>query len=174
MDTSQTNPTMHSVPLGQLFVVNAAICCLTIMSCMLNIKWVILTERLSKHIVENSYQYPVSEHAKLYLHGSTGRSIKPELIQISFKQKQLTLTVDAPASTQPETRKLQQVCCRLAASCDHQADIRMRSHRLLRLDDNKSAASCQQAYCKLRTADLLQVANGRLGANCELQTCCKL
>ena len=46
--------------------------------------------------------------------------------------------------TQPETRKLQQVCCRLAASC-HQADIRMRSHRLLRLDDNKSAASCQQA-----------------------------
>ena len=98
MDTSQTNPTMHSVPLGQLFVVNAAICCLTIMSCMLNIKWAILTERLSKHIVENSYQYPVSEHAKLYLHGSTGRSIKPELIQISFKQKQLTLTVDAPAS----------------------------------------------------------------------------
>ena len=27
----------------------------------------------------------------------------------------------------------------------HQADIRMRSHRLLRLDDNKSAASCGQA-----------------------------
>ena len=26
-----------------------------------------------------------------------------------------------------------------------QADMRMRSHRLLRLDDNKSAASCQQA-----------------------------
>ena len=33
--------------------------------------------------------------------------------------------------------------------CSHQADIRMRSHRLLRLDDNKSAASCQQAWCKL-------------------------
>ena len=48
-------------------------------------------------------------------------------------------------STQPETRKLQQICCRLAATCCHQADIRMRSHRLLRLDDNKSAASCQQA-----------------------------
>ena len=31
----------------------------------------------------------------------------------------------------------------------HQADIRMRSHRLLRPDDNKSAASCQQAWCKL-------------------------
>ena len=33
--------------------------------------------------------------------------------------------------------------------CSHQADIRMRSHRLLRLDDNKSAASCQQAWYKL-------------------------
>ena len=33
--------------------------------------------------------------------------------------------------------------------CSHQDDIRMRSHRLLRLDDNKSAASCQQAWCKL-------------------------
>ena len=76
--------------------------------------------------------------------------------------------------TQPETRKLQQVCCRLAASCDHQADIRMPLHRLLRLDDNKSAASCQQACCKLRTADLLQVANCRLAASCELQACCKL
>ena len=39
--------------------------------------------------------------------------------------------------TQPVTRKLQQICCR------------MRSHRLLRLDDNKFAASCQQACCKL-------------------------
>ena len=42
--------------------------------------------------------------------------------------------------TQPETRKLQQVCY-------HQAHIRMRSHRLLRLDDNKLLT------------DLLQVAN---------------
>ena len=33
--------------------------------------------------------------------------------------------------------------------CSHQADIRMRLHRLLRLDDNKSAASCQQAWCEL-------------------------
>ena len=46
--------------------------------------------------------------------------------------------------TQPETHKLQQVCCRLVATCDHEGDIRMRSHRLLRLDDIKSAASCQQ------------------------------
>ena len=43
-------------------------------------------------------------------------------------------------------------CTKSAADllpCCHQADLRMRSHRLLRLDDNKSAASCQQAYCKL-------------------------
>ena len=33
--------------------------------------------------------------------------------------------------------------------CNYQADIRMGSHRLLRLDDNKSAASCQQACCKV-------------------------
>ena len=76
--------------------------------------------------------------------------------------------------TQPEKQKLQQACCRLAASCGHQADIRMCSHRLLRLDDNKSAASCHQACCKLRTAGLLQIANCRLAASCELQTCCKL
>ena len=81
-------------------------------------------------------------------------------------------TVHVP--TQPETRKLQQACCRLAASCGHQSDIRMRSHRLLQLDDNKSAASCQQACCKLRSTDLLQVAICRLAASCELQTCCKL
>ena len=30
-------------------------------------------------------------------------------------------------------------------SCCHEVDIRMRSHRFLRLDNNKSAASCQQA-----------------------------
>ena len=33
--------------------------------------------------------------------------------------------------------------------CSHQDDIRMRSYRLLRLDDNKSAARCQQAWWKL-------------------------
>ncbi len=38
-------------------------------------------------------------------------------------------------STQLETRKLQEVCY-------HQADIRMRSHRLLQLDDKKSVTSC--------------------------------
>ena len=36
---------------------------------------------------------------------------------------------------------LLQACC----LCSHQDDIRIRSYRLLRLDDNKSAASCQQA-----------------------------
>ena len=44
-----------------------------------------------------------------------------------------------------ETRQLQQVSY-------HQADIRMRSPRLLRLDDNKSVTSFElhmQAWCKL-------------------------
>ena len=43
-------------------------------------------------------------------------------------------------------------CSKSAAGllpCSHQADIRMRSHCLLQLDDNKSAASCQKAWCKL-------------------------
>ena len=43
-------------------------------------------------------------------------------------------------------------CSKSAAGllpCCHQDDIRMRSHRLLRLDDNKSAASCQHAWFKL-------------------------
>ena len=55
-------------------------------------------------------------------------------------------------STQPETRKLHQACCRLVTLLD-QANIRMRLHRfsLLRLVDNKSAASCQQTCCKLIT-----------------------
>ena len=48
--------------------------------------------------------------------------------------------------SKPEMRKLQQVCSKSSLPCSHQAvRIRMRSHRLLRLDDNKSAASCQQA-----------------------------
>ena len=41
---------------------------------------------------------------------------------------------------------LLQACC--FEHC-HQVDIRMRSHCLLRLDNNKSAASCQLAWCKL-------------------------
>ncbi len=45
-----------------------------------------------------------------------------------------TVTHIVPPS-QPETRKLQQVCY-------HQADIRMRLHRLLWLDDNKSVTNC--------------------------------
>ena len=45
--------------------------------------------------------------------------------------------------------------------CSHQADIRMRSHRLLRLDDNKSAASCSKSVHKLSTS-------------CVRTACCKL
>ena len=33
--------------------------------------------------------------------------------------------------------------------CCHEATFRMRSHRLLRLDDSKLTASCQQVCCKL-------------------------
>ena len=46
----------------------------------------------------------------------------------------------------------QENCSKSAAGllpCCHQADIRMRSHRLLRFDDKKSAANCQQACCML-------------------------
>ena len=42
-------------------------------------------------------------------------------------------------------------CSKSAAGllpCSHQADIRMRSHCLPRLDDNKLAARCEQACCK--------------------------
>ena len=56
-------------------------------------------------------------------------------------------------------------CSKSAAGlllCCHQADIRMRSHRLLRLDDNKSAASCQQDWCKL----IIEVFIHKLDANC--------
>ena len=43
-------------------------------------------------------------------------------------------------------------CSKSAAGllpCCHQADIRMRSHRLLRFDDNKSVACCQHFCFKL-------------------------
>ena len=63
------------------------------------------------------------------------------------------------SSTQAET-------CRSAAGLltfGHQADIRMRSHRLLRLDDNKSAASCQQAGCKL----VIEIFIHKLDASCS-------
>ena len=51
------------------------------------------------------------------------------------------------------TAKSAQIAARLLRAGflpgSHQADIWMRSHRLLWLDDNKSAASCQPAWCKL-------------------------
>ena len=46
--------------------------------------------------------------------------------------------------------------------CCHQVDIRMRSHRLLQIDDNKSAASCQQACCKLMLFQQLVATNIKL------------
>ena len=54
--------------------------------------------------------------------------------------------------------------CYLAVT--HQAKIRMRSHRLLQLNDNKSAASFQQASCKLivktLSTSVMQVVAGSL------------
>ena len=51
-----------------------------------------------------------------------------------------------------ERSMLQGNCSKSAVGllpCCHQADIRMRSHCLLRFDGNKFAASCQQACGKL-------------------------
>jgi hypothetical protein len=93
---------------------------------------------------------------------------------LKFVKKRGCMYICYAVHSQTRTRKLQQVCYRLDRTCDHQADIKMRSHRLLRLDNIKSVASCQQIYCKLWTADLLQVVVHRLTASCELQNWCKL
>ena len=61
-------------------------------------------------------------------------------------------TLDATTNMQYSTIQLHSQkcasCSKSAAGllpCSHQADIRIRPHRMLaRLDDNKSAASCQQ------------------------------
>ena len=47
--------------------------------------------------------------------------------------------------------------------CSHQADIRMRLHCLLRLDDKKSAASCQQACYELIVKTFIH----KLDASCS-------
>ena len=61
--------------------------------------------------------------------------------------------------------------------CCHQADIRMRSHRLLRLDDNRSAASCQQAWCNLIIETLCSQAwcklFEQLAASLQISSCNK-
>ena len=46
--------------------------------------------------------------------------------------------------TQPESTSYSKSVAGLLPCC-HQANIKMRLHRLLQLDDNKSAASCQLA-----------------------------
>ena len=68
-------------------------------------------------------------------------------------------------------------CSKSAAgllSCCHQADIRMRSHRLLWLDDNISAASCQQALLQVDCQDFLSTSLMRVKLICENQTCYNL
>ena len=51
-------------------------------------------------------------------------------------------------STQPKRASCSKSAVGLLP-CGHQADIRTRSHRLLRTDGNKFAASCQKACSKL-------------------------
>ena len=47
--------------------------------------------------------------------------------------------------------------------CSHQVDIRMRSHHLLRLDDNKSTASCQTGLLQV---DSQRCLIHKLNASC--------
>ena len=68
------------------------------------------------------------------------------------------------------------ICSKSAAGllpCCHQADIRMRSHRLLRLDDNKSATSCQQVWCKLIVKTFFHKLDDSCFNNLQ-QVCCRL
>ena len=64
-----------------------------------------------------------------------------------------TPTCEGRASFGLYTAKSAQIAASLLHAgllpCSHQADVRMRSHCLLRRDGNKSAASCQPAWCKL-------------------------
>ncbi len=67
---------------------------------------------------------------------------------------------------QPETRKLQQVCY-------HQVDIRMRSHRLLQLDDNKSVTSCCMLLNRLAAIYELRARLMQVVCFINLQQVCK-
>ena len=71
-------------------------------------------------------------------------------------------------------------CSKSAAGllpCCHQADIRMRSHRLLRLDDDKFVVSCQQAWCKLIVKTFYPQASCKLfqqlAASLQISSCNK-
>ena len=71
--------------------------------------------------------------------------------------------------TQPKRTSCSKSAAGLLLS-SHQGDIRMRSQRLLRLDNNKSATSCQQACCKLIVKTLIH----KLDVNCfNKQKLCK-
>ena len=63
------------------------------------------------------------------------------------RRRKQEMKVQSEINSQKRTSYSKSVAGLLPGS--HQADIRMRSHRLLPLDDNKSAASCQQTWCKL-------------------------
>ena len=85
----------------------------------------------------------------------------------------------APAS--PIHSQKSASCSKSAAGllpCCHQADIRMRSHRLLRFDGNKFSASCQQACCRLIVKTFYPQARCKLfqqlAASLQISSCTSL
>ncbi len=74
-------------------------------------------------------------------------------------QKKISTEYSRFCTTQTETRKLQQ-------GCYHQSDIRMRSHRLLWLDDLLSLSQSKRCE-RILIYFSLQVVN-RLAASCEV------
>ena len=68
---------------------------------------------------------------------------------MSAKNSQMNYEIDLSVEFSQKLHSQKRASCSKSIAglllCCHQADIRMRSHRLLRLDDNKSAASCQQS-----------------------------
>ena len=101
---------------------------------------------------------PIPFRTKIYKNQTWNTSPNEEIMNL--ENLLMSWWLGAIMIMQPETRKLQYVCY-------HQADIGMRSHRLLRLDDDKSVTNCYQTCCKLRTAC-------RLDASCFIKASCNL
>ena len=87
-------------------------------------------------------------------------ALEPMFTSILASFKQLcSLNV---AKTQPETGEWQHVRCRLLPG-SHQADIRMRLHRLLRLDDYKLSTRLMQVDCQdFLSTNFMQVVSASL------------
>ena len=91
-----------------------------------------------KFVINESFWKSIKNHSLFILDNK-------EKLCLACNQKyghaKIITAVHYRSRTEPEMRKMQQVLL----PCCHPDDIRMRSHRLVRLDGNKSAASCQQA-----------------------------